>query len=577
MQLASFEGLLFVAAMCLHPFRLLAIQHQRLSVLTVANPIRKVVMMLEAMQQKVNQQGEREAELYNKFVVYCKDADGTLAKSIAENEGKIPQLKSEVEAAAAQKAQLDESLKKVTAEAEAAKAAMAEATAIREKEAAAFQAQKEQDKQNMRSLLKARIAIAKGRGGSFLQTDLAQEIKQLVLSRQNMSDEDRQGVLEFLSSGEAPTSLDDIVGVLKQLGETIGQGLNEATAAEQKAIASYEELITAKNKQFKILNTEVETQTQRHGEVALKLAQLNTDLSDSQEQLKEDKKTLANLDATCATRKTEFETNTKLRNQELAALAETIKVLNDDKALELFKKTLPSEGGSLLQMKVNTAMVKQRVLSTLLSALKTSRNTSPQMDFIVLALHGKKIGFEKVLKMIDDMVATLQKDQAEDEKKKQYCATQFDQAEDKQKALERKLGDAQKAIEDVKESAAMTKDELSSLESGIKALDKSVDEATEQRKLETAAFQELMTSNTAAKELLGFAKNRLYKFYHPKLYAPPPKKEMARIDQIATSYGTALCCKFNPRREVKIRLCLLHQKPWDSTKHRVTPVLGLSK
>jgi len=485
----------------------------------------------------VKEEGIKEKELYDKFVVYCKDSDGTLAKSIAESENKIPQLESQIEAGQSEKAQLEESLKKVTAEAEAAKAAMAEATAIREKEAVAFQKQKEEDKENMRKLTKARIAIAKGRGGSFLQTDLAREIKKLVLSRQNMSDDDRQGILEFLANGEAPASLDDIVGVLKQLGDSIGKELQEATDIEEKAIAEYQDLMAAKKKQFKLLNSEVETKTQRLGEVTLKHTQLKNDLADTQEQLNEDRKTLANLDATCATRKTEFETNTKLRNEELAALAETVKVLNDDKALELFKKTLPSEGGSLLQVKVNTAMVRQKALAILSNAMGASTARSPQLDFISLALHGKKIGFEKVLKMIDEMVATLQKEGKDDEKKKAYCAAEFDEAEDQKKALDRKLDDTQKAIEDVQESVTMAEEEFASLESGIKALDKSVDEATEQRKQEQAAYQELVTSNQAAKELLGFAKNRLYKFYHPKLYMPPPKKEMSPSDQIAANLG----------------------------------------
>ena len=47
------------------------------------------------------------------------------------------------------------------------------------------------------------------------------------------------------------------------------------------------------------------------------------------------------------------------------------------------------------------------------------------------------------------------------------------------------------------------------LEKAIKNLDKSVSEATETRKEEHEDFTELMASNSAAKELLGFAKNRL--------------------------------------------------------------------
>merc|ERR1712224_311242 len=62
---------------------------------------------------------------------------------------------------------------------------------------------------------------------------------------------------------------------------------------------------------------------------------------------------------------------------------------------------------------------------------------------------------------------------------------------------------------------------------GIKALDKSVAEASEQRKAENADFTELMAQDTAAKELLGLAKNRLNKFYNPKLYVAPA--ELAQI------------------------------------------------
>merc|ERR1719277_1428452 len=44
-----------------------------------------------------------------------------------------------------------------------------------------------------------------------------------------------------------------------------------------------------------------------------------------------------------------------------------------------------------------------------------------------------------------------------------------------------------------------------------------------------------MASDTAAKELLGFAKNRLNKFYNPKLYKPPPKVELSAEERIEAS------------------------------------------
>jgi len=45
------------------------------------------------------------------------------------------------------------------------------------------------------------------------------------------------------------------------------------------------------------------------------------------------------------------------------------------------------------------------------------------------------------------------------------------------------------------------------------------------------------TFNTSrAKEILGFAKNRLNKFYNPKLYKPPPKEELSAEGRIADSF-----------------------------------------
>merc|ERR1719399_2472294 len=86
----------------------------------------------------------------------------------------------------------------------------------------------------------------------------------------------------------------------------------------------------------------------------------------------------------------------------------------------------------------------------------------------------------------------------------------------------------------------MLSDEIKALEEGIVALDKSVAEATEQRKEENEEFTELMANDAAAKELLGFAKNRLNKFYNPKLYKPPPKRVLSEEDSIVVNMGGTL-------------------------------------
>merc|ERR1712100_99832 len=110
----------------------------RVTVDSSANPIRWVVSMLQAMQKKVSAEGEKEKELMQKFQCYCSSSGGTLNESIAAAKAKGPAVGSDIEQAEAQEVQLKEDLKQHQADRAAAKKAVSAATALREKEAAAF-------------------------------------------------------------------------------------------------------------------------------------------------------------------------------------------------------------------------------------------------------------------------------------------------------------------------------------------------------------------------------------------------------------------------------------------------------
>merc|ERR1719252_223545 len=106
------------------------------------------------------------------------------------------------------------------------------------------------------------------------------------------------------------------------------------------------------------------------------------------------------------------------------------------------------------------------------SARQTTKKNAVQhleLDFISLALKGKQAGFEKVIKLIDEMVVTLAKEQQDDDHKKEYCEKEFDIADDKKKALERSIDDADKAITETGESLTTVKEEIAGLEDGVKA------------------------------------------------------------------------------------------------------------
>merc|ERR1719224_279883 len=166
-----------------------------------ANPIRKVVTMLQNMQKKVTAEGEREAELFEKYMCYCKNAGGDLSKSIGDADTKIPQLGSDIKEAEAKNAQLKEDLKQHQADRSAAKQAVSDATTLREKEAAAYAKESSEASTNIASVNKAVTALEKGMAGGFLQTRSASILRHLSIKRE-MDDEDRKALTAFLQGSQ---------------------------------------------------------------------------------------------------------------------------------------------------------------------------------------------------------------------------------------------------------------------------------------------------------------------------------------------------------------------------------------
>jgi len=487
-----------------------------------ANPIRKVVNMLQKMQTKITEEGEKKEAAFDKYMCYCKNADSTLGQSISDAQNKIPQVESSISEGKASKKQLEAELKDAQVSRVEAKDTIAKAEALRSKEAKAFAAKKSELDTNIGALSKAIPAIEKGMSGAFLQTQQAATLRQISLSA-DMIPADRDLLASFLSEGSsyAPKS-GEITGILKTLKDEMEKDLADATSSENSAIASFDSLVAAKKNEIAALTKAVESKTMRIGELGVKIAQMENDLEDTKEGLAEDKKFFADLDNTCAQKKAEWAEYKEMQSKELVALADTIKILNDDDALELFKKTLPSASSSFVQLQVGKKAVQEKVLST----LKSVRKGDPRLDLIAVAMHGGKIGFEKIIKMIDNLVVELKAEQGIDSDKKKYCEAELDKAEDKHKELNLDISDLEKAIEDGKEQISALAAQIAALEKGIKDLDKSVSEATETRKEEHDTYVETLAANNGAKDLLGFAKNRLQKFYNPKLYVAPPAREV---------------------------------------------------
>merc|ERR1719218_317697 len=179
--------------------------------------------------------------------------------------------------------------------------------------------------------------------------------------------------------------------------------LNGAIAEEDAAKAAFGELKAAKQAEIAAASEAIESKTKRQGDLAVLIATTSDDVEDTTKELSETQAFLANLSSMCAQKKEEYETRTKTRAQEVAAISEAIKVLNDDDALDLFKKTLSLEQGpstyGFLQKTTGRSKA-GRVGSMIAALMQTGASRQTQLGMIAYALKAKAVDFSKVVAMI---------------------------------------------------------------------------------------------------------------------------------------------------------------------------------
>jgi len=525
---------------------LLSCQALTLTAQEKANPIRKVVTILQDMQKELEAEADKEKGLFEKFMCYCDGNTDGMSNAAKEAGQKITELESSLEAQKAEKSQLDQELIQHKQDRASAKKDLETAASIRAKEHEDFVASSGEQKANLEAMTGAIAALEKGMGGAFLQSGASKRVAMVVRGTSALDDYERQTVLSLFESkaanpfGDYSGRSGEIVGMLKAMKDSMDKALNGAVSDEEAAAKGYEELKAAKSAEVASSSEAIEAKTARSGELAVAIVTTKDDLKDTTAELNDTQAFLANLASQCDTKKKEWAERSKIRSEEVAAISEAIKILNDDDALDLFKKTLSlaqqqESMGFLQQRSKESLALRARALMHVL-AKKDTRH-SAQLALIQYSLRAKAVDFSKILAQIDGMVEVLGNEQADDDSQKAFCDKDLAKSEKEKKATEDAIAMSKASIEEMSASSETLAEEVSSLQAEIKALDKAVAEATEQRKEEHADFLQFQTENNAALQLIDKAKNRLFKFYRPTVYKEQAKQELTDEEKILAASG----------------------------------------
>merc|ERR1712137_662721 len=239
-----------------------------------------------------------------------------------------------------------------------------------------------------------------------------------------------------------------------------------------------------------------------------KNAQAKEDIEDTKKSLSADEEFLMMLKEKCSMTDKEWEERQKTRQLEMEAVSKALAVLSGDDAHDLFTRTF---NPAFLQMSRQDSR-RVEASRVLLKAAKKLDN--PKLSN--LAYRVRLDAFTRVKKAIDDMVAQLLKEKADEIKHKDFCTDEFnknqlqtEKKEREKKDLIAKIDDLEMTIKSLADAIAKLKDEIAEMQVQMKR-------AGEDREKEDKEFQTTVADQRETQKLLKAALNVLQDFYGKK-------------------------------------------------------------
>merc|ERR1712176_775638 len=478
--------------------------------------------------------GEKEAEedeeIYDKLACWCETNDKEKTKAVADAEAKIEDLTTKIEELTAASARLNTEIKNLESEVAKNQEALDKATAIREKQLAEFNAEEKDLLESISALKAAVTVLSKHQGGAFLQlpqshllgvaTTLQHELqKHAPLLRGIISPSQKKAIASFIQAPQdyfdakptfkqsyAPQS-GEIFGILTQMLETFEANLSQSQKEEMENQKAYEDLKAAKEAEIAAGQEQIDTKTQELADTDEKNAQAKEDIEDTKKSLSADEQFLMMLKEKCSMTDSEWEERQKTRQLEMEAVSKALAVLSGDDAHDLFTKTF---NPSFLEKEASLNSRRRSQASKLLSSV-AHKLQNPRLA--TLAVRVRLDAFTKVKKAIDDMVAQLLKEKADEIKHKDFCVEEFNTNTLQTEKKDREKQDLIALIEDLDLTIKTLTSEIETLKSEIAEAQVQMKRAGEDREKENKEFQQTVADQRASQKLLQAALTILEGFY----------------------------------------------------------------
>jgi chromosome segregation ATPase len=476
-------------------------------------PITKVVNLLKEMQTQLEADATRDQETYDKLVCWCQSNEKAKKEAIAAADSKITELTEAIQDAAASKASLEVGITQTKKELGEGKNSLAQARADREREEDAWYVDEKNLVQSIAALKNALFMLKGQKGGAALlqvvgavRTAInSPRVAQLV----SVSEENRKAVQSFIETRAAGGNTDMILGIMKSMLEEMEKDLEDGRRGEASAVQGYEELSAAKKAENKAAKKAIGDQKQELADAQVSLEHAKEDLEDTRDSMAADIKFLSDLNLRCQNVDKEFEERVAGRNEELSAVADTIKILTDDDAREVMSRSM-----SFLEMASRSVRVSQRAArGQAQSVLLQVAASTGSRELLKLASSVENVDFSEVTASFDKMKEKIKQDMIDEVHHKDFCIEDLHENEVDIAHGERKQSDLEKRIDDTTLQIEQLEKEIAEATKSIAETKVEIKKAGMNREAENADFQAELQDARATEAILKKAMTRLQATY----------------------------------------------------------------
>mmetsp|Transcript_33302 Transcript_33302/g.75392 ORF Transcript_33302/g.75392 Transcript_33302/m.75392 type:complete len:761 (+) Transcript_33302:87-2369(+) len=294
----------------------------------------KVVELMTSLQQKVLEEGESEAQTYNKFSCFCKDTSREKVAAIDKGEDEKASLTANINTMTSDRAKVDAQIKQLMEDIAAAEKAMAEASATRAATLKTYETNAADLKAALEALDGALSALKSSKAPGLLQLQgVTQTLRSAILLADALGLGAGAKALALLQAvPQVPTEdykfhSANIISTLETLKKDFWDEKNTVDADEVKSVAAFDTFMQEKSNLVKAKNRELDEAQEEKSRLMDEISMANQQLTTVAATLLDDQEYLKKLSSMCSDKAKTWDQRTKVRQEELFTLTQAIGII----------------------------------------------------------------------------------------------------------------------------------------------------------------------------------------------------------------------------------------------------------